>query len=264
MTSVRTQIAEVTALQDYVFTTGEIAPLSTVAVYPEIGGKVVRLNVEVGSKVKKGDVLMKVDPSSPGMEYALNSVTAPISGTIMSLPARQGTTVTVNASVATIGDVSNLELTANVPERYVSSLRNGLKADVTLEAYPEDVFKAHIIRQAPALDTASRTKEVTLTFDSPDARINAGMFAKVKLFTDVYDGSVTIPSSAVIERSGKKYVFVLNGDGQTVAEREVTTGKSVDNVVQLLTGVDAGDRMVVEGMRVLGNGSTVRDIGADR
>ena len=88
------------------------------------------------------------------------------------------------------------------------------------------------------------------------------MFAKVKLYTDVYDGAVVIPSDAVIEKSNKKYIYIVNSDN-TVSQREVSVGKTVDNVVQLLSGVNAGEKMVVEGMRVLGDGSAVKDISAN-
>ncbi len=261
VTSIRSQIAAITPLQDYIFTTGEIEPRTSVDVFPEIGGKIRDVFVSLGSFVKKGDLIAKIDPSSPGMQYALNPVHAPISGTVTTLPIKQGMTVSTGTKIATVGDVEHLQLTASVPERYVSSLRTGLKADVTLEAYQDIVFVATVIRVSPVVDSTSRTKEVTLEFDTSDMRINAGMFAKVKLYTDVYDGAVVIPSDAVIEKSNKKYIYIVNSDN-TVSQREVSVGKTVDNVVQLLSGVSEGEKMVIEGMRVLGDGSAVKDITA--
>ena len=74
--SVRTLVAEVTPLQDYVNTTGEIEPTSSVDVFPDIGGKIQSVSVSLGSYVKKGAALMKVNPSTPGTQYALNTVYA--------------------------------------------------------------------------------------------------------------------------------------------------------------------------------------------
>ncbi len=261
VTSIRSQVAEISSLQDYVFTTGEIEPQASVDVFPEISGKIKEIAVNLGSQVNKGDLLVKIDPSSPGMQYALNPVYSPISGTVTTLPVKQGMTVSTGTTLATVGDVENLQLTASVPERYVSSLKVGLKADVTLEAYQDAVFSASVVRVSPVVDSTSRTKEIILNFDSADSRINAGMFAKVKLYTDVYDGAVAIPSDAVIEKSNKKYIYIVNSDN-TVSQREVTVGKSVDGVIQLLSGVNEGEKMVVEGMRVLGDGSAVKDISA--
>lgn len=260
VTSVRTQVAVKTALQDYVLTTGEIEAQASVDVYPEIGGKITEVYVELGSKVKQGDLIAKIDPSSPGMQYKLNPVYAPISGAITSVPLKQGTTVSKTSSLTTIGDTAELQLKANVPERYVASLRTGLTADVVLEAYPDEVFTAAITRVSPILDKSSRSKEILLGFSKADSRINAGMFAKVKLRTDVYAGQIAVPADAIIEKSGTQYVYVMNPDGQTVTRREVTTGKTVDNVTQLLSGVSEGEKIVVEGMRSLGEGSSVKDI----
>ncbi|MBP5464476.1 MAG: efflux RND transporter periplasmic adaptor subunit, partial [Treponema sp.] len=147
--SVRTLTAAVTPLQDYVNTTGEIEPTSSVDVFPDIGGKIQSVNINVGSYVKKGAVLMKVNPSTPGTQYALNTVYAPISGTVTALKVKTGNTVTAGTAVVTIGNVDELQVTASVPERNVASLKKGLKADIVLEAYPGQVFVASIVRISP-------------------------------------------------------------------------------------------------------------------
>ncbi|MBQ3800770.1 MAG: hypothetical protein II837_10785, partial [Treponema sp.] len=92
--SVRTLTAELTPLQDYVNTTGEISPTSSIDVFPDIGGKIQSVSVNLGSQVKRGAELMKVNPSTPGTQYALNTVYAPIAGTVTALNVKQGNTVT--------------------------------------------------------------------------------------------------------------------------------------------------------------------------
>ncbi len=262
--SVRTLTAEVTPLQDYVNTTGEIEPTSSVDVFPDIGGKIQSVNVNVGSYVKKGAVLMKVNPSTPGTQYALNTVYAPISGTVTSLKVKTGNTVTAGTALVTIGNVDELQVTASIPERNVASLKKGLKADIVLEAYPGQVFVASIVRISPVVDSSSRTKSVTLEFDKKDSRINAGMFAKVKLYTDVYSGCPVIPETAVLEKSGTKYIYVVNADGATVSQRKITLGQSVDGYVQVTGGVSTGEKMVIEGMNSLGEGSAIREVAAGK
>ena len=262
--SVRTLTAELTPLQDYVSTTGEISPTSSIDVFPDIGGKVQSVSVSLGSLVKKGTALMKVNPSTPGTQYALNTVYAPIAGTVTALNVKQGNTVTAGTVVVTIGNVDELQVTASVPERNVSSLRTGLKAEITLEAYPDQLFTASVVRVSPVVDSASRTKSVTLEFDKKDRRINAGMFAKVKLYTDRYDDCPVIPETAVLEKSGTRYIYVVNADGATVGQRKVSLGKSVDGLVQLTEGVSVGEKMVVEGMNSLGEGSAIREVSSGK
>ncbi len=262
--SVRTLTAQLTPLQDYVSTTGEIEPTSSIDVFPDIGGKIQSVSVHLGSHVRKGAELMKVNPSTPGTQYALNTVYAPISGTVTALNVKPGNTVSGATVVVTIGNVDELQITASVPERNVASLKTGLKAEITLEAYPDQLFTASVVRVSPVVDSMSRTKSVTLEFDKKDSRINAGMFAKVKLYTDLYEDCPVIPETAVLEKSNTKYIYVVNADASTVSQRTVTLGKSVDGYVQVTSGVSVGEKMVIEGMNSLGEGSAIREVSSSK
>ncbi len=264
VSSVRTQVAEVVTLHDYINTNGDIEAVNSVTVYPDIGGKIVSTNVTLGSPVRRGDVIARVDPSEPGSSYTLSPVLAPINGSIIKTPLKVGTKVTTSSTITTIGDIASLQITAKIPERYVASLRTGLKAEISLEAYPDAVFAATVTHVSPVLDVNARTKEIVLTFDENDARINAGMFGKVKLYTLDYGGAVALPSDAVVTKGDKPYLYVVKSD-DTVEQREITLGQSVDGVVQVLSGIEEGERVVVEGGQVLSNGAKVRDISsADR
>ena len=132
--TVRTQQAVISTLHDYVNTNGDIAAENSVAVYPDIGGRIVSTNVSLGSYVRRGDIIARIDPSEPGSNFALSTVYAPISGSIVSTPLRAGTRVSTQSAITTIGDTSRLQITARIPERYVAYLATGLKAEITLEA----------------------------------------------------------------------------------------------------------------------------------
>ncbi|MFC2603994.1 MAG: efflux RND transporter periplasmic adaptor subunit, partial [Treponema sp.] len=200
-----------------------------------------------------------IDPSEPGTNYALSPVTAPISGNIISSPLKRGAKVSTTSVIAMIGDLENLQVSANIPERYVAELKIGLKAEVSLEAYPDVIFSAQVARISPVVDAATRTKTVLLTFNKSDSRINAGMFAKVKLYTSTYKGFVTIPSDAVISQDEENHIFILNDDG-TVSKRIVKLGKSVDGSVQVTDNLMQGEKVVYEGMLSLADGVKARDI----
>lgn len=257
--SVKTQVLANTTLHGYISTNGEIASQNSVNVFPDVSGKVMETNVMLGSPVRRGDVIAYVDPNSPGQYYKKSPVYAPINGSIISTPLKNGTTVTTSTVVAIVGDISNLQVSANIPERYVSVLKTGLKAEVTVEAYPDVVFMATVTRVSPVVDTTSRTKEVILHFDEKDSRINAGMFGKVKLFTEDYTGAVVMPVDSLVQNGDDYYAYVVNEDS-TVSKRKVTLGKSVDGIVQILTGVSEGEKVVVQGQTSLGEGSKIQDI----
>ena len=257
--SVRTMVTEETTLHGYVSTNGEVESQNSVSVFPDMGGKVISTNVVLGSTVKKGDIIAYVDPSEPGTNYRSSPVYAPISGSIISTPLKNGTKVTTNNAITIIGDINNLQVTASVPERYVAVLRPGLKANVTVEAYPDVIFKATVTRVSPVVDAVSRTKEIILHFDSHDERINAGMFAKVKLYTEDYKGSVVMPSDSLTENGDRFFAYVVNDDS-TVSRRLVKKGKTVDGIVQIIEGVKAGEKVVIQGQTALGDGSRIKDI----
>ncbi len=257
--SVKTMEAQASVLHDYVSTNGEVEAQSSIEVFPDMAGKIKNVYVNLGSPVRKGSVIARVDPSDPGTQYALSPVYAPISGSIVSTPLKEGTTVSKNSAITIIGDVDSLQITANIPERYVALLKTGLSADISLEAYPGVVFKATISRVSPVVDAASRTKEIILNFDKKDSRINAGMFAKVILYTRDFTGAVIMPSDSVVTKDGKKYAYIVL-DNSTVEQREIRLGESVDGMVQVLEGIKEGERIVTEGQTSLSDGVQVLDI----
>lgn len=260
--SVRTMTAEITTLYGYVNTNGEVESQNSVSVYPDMGGKVISTSVMLGSSVKKNDIIAYVDPSEPGTNYRSSPVYAPISGSVISTPLKNGKKVTTSTAIAIIGDINNLQVTANVPERYVAVLKKGLKAEVSVEAYPGVIFAATVSRVSPVVDATTRTKEVILTFDRHDERINAGMFAKVKLYTEDYSGAVVMPSDALVQNGDDFFAYIVNssGGGETVSKVKVEKGKTVDGYVQILSGVKEGDKVVIQGMTSLGDGSKILDI----
>jgi len=259
VTSVETVIATPQTMHDFVNTNGNIETQTSIEVYPSIAGKVVRVNVSLGSSVKAGEVIAYIDPSTAGANYKWSPVIAPISGSIIQTPVKIGQQISTGTVVTKIGDIENLQVSASIPERYVGDLKPGLKAEITLEAYPGQIFTASVVRVSPVLDAASRTKQVILNFDKKDSRVNAGMFAKVKLYTVDYENVISIAQDAIVTVKDDSYLYVVKEDS-TVEKRLVTLGKNVSGYYQITSGIEAGEKVVVAGMLTLTDGSQVKDI----
>ena len=257
--AVRTVVAKNQIITDFVYTNGEIETQKSIEVFPLIGGKVVDVLVSLGSPVKAGDVIAYIDPSEPGSYYAKSPVTAPIDGSIITSPVKIGQKVSMNSVITKIGDINNLQITAKVPERYVADLALGQKAEITLQAYGEEKFMASVVRISPVVDPATRTKEIILNFDKKYDKVNAGMFARVKLFTVDFGGYPVIQQDAFVENSDEYYLYIVKDDS-TVTKRKVTRGKNVDGYYQVIDGVSNGEVVVLEGMLSLYEGAKVRDI----
>jgi len=207
--AVNTTTAVQGQIQDYIALSGDIIAGSTVDVYSEAAGKVAEVYVSVGRWVNRGQYIAAVDPSRPGMTYQLGYATAPISGTVVALPAQVGMTISQAVPLARIAGGSALEIKLNVAERFISKMALDLPCEITLDAWPGEVFQGSISEIAPTLDPASRTMEIRVNVRNPGNKLKAGMFAKVKIITERKDNIVKIPASALIQRFGENFVFVI-------------------------------------------------------
>jgi multidrug efflux pump subunit AcrA (membrane-fusion protein) len=249
-------------IRDYLAVSGDIVAGSTVDAYSDVAGKITKLYVSVGSRVQKDDPIAEVDPSKPGMTFVPGVAKAPISGTIVALPAQLGMTISQAVPVARLSGSGALELRTYVAERFISKMRLGLGAEITLDAYPGLVFRGRIKELSPVVDTVSRTMEVRLSVDNSESRLKAGMFAKVKIITKEKNDIVKIPAAAVVRRFGEDYVFSVETDAAdpafTVArKRQVTAGILIDDQLEILQGLDADEEIVIRGQTLLDEGSRV-------
>lgn len=264
--AVRVEKLEAGNLRKFIELNGNIRAEKSMNVYPVVAGKITGTPVHLGSAVKKGDVVAYVDPSVPGSRYSLNEVVSPINGTVISIPLKEGTRVDTETAVAIIGDLSNLQIIAYIPERYVSNLKTGLEADILLEAYPEECFSALVTEVSPVIDEASRTKEVVLSFSKRDSRINAGMFAGIKLYLKDFNNVFSVPTSCIVEKNREKYVYLIetsNEDEKTCAVtlEKINVGEEINNrtIVSFADreNVPASTKVVTQGFETLQNGSLV-------
>jgi multidrug efflux pump subunit AcrA (membrane-fusion protein) len=247
-------------IQDYLALSGDIVAGSTVDTFSDAAGKITRLYVAVGSRVGRGDPIAAVDPSKPGMEYVANVVKAPIGGTVVALPAQVGMTISPQVSLARIAGGSALEIKLYVADRFISKMALGLPCEITLDAWPGEVFRGTVGKVAPTVDPASRTMEIRVNVENPGARLKAGMFAKVRIITERKQNIVKIPSSAMIQRFGENYVFVAEpdgGEGYVARRRNVSPGILVDGVLEIREGLSPKDEIIVRGQTLLDDGAKI-------
>ena len=246
-------------LQAYLELNGEVDFVAKLDVYPDTSGRVEWLSVQPGDRVRKGQLLARVDPSRPGERYELSPVYAPTAGTVVAVNLAVGSTLSTSTAIMRIARSDELEIIARVNEREIAVLKNGLKASLSLEAWPGIRFPATVTRVSPVVDPASRTKEIILKLDQIDSRVNAGMFAKIRLDTSLHRTLITVPTNAVASHYDERYVWVLQKDN-TVQRRVVISGVSIDGRTAIRTGLTKGELVIIEGIQVLSDGATVRDV----
>jgi multidrug efflux pump subunit AcrA (membrane-fusion protein) len=252
-------------IQDYIALAGDIVAGSTVDVYSETAGKVAELYVAVGQRVNKGQSVAAVDPSRPGMEFRWSVAEAPIGGTIVTLPAQIGMTISPAVPLARISGGSGLEIKLYVAERFISKMAMNLPCVITLDAWPGETFQGSISEVAPTVDPTSRTMEVRITVRNPGNKLKAGMFAKVRIITESKNNIVKIPAQAMLSRFGEQYVYVVEKDPadpqfNIVRKRLVSPGILIDSVLEIQKGLAPDEEIVTRGQTLLEDGTRVNII----
>ena len=250
-------------IQDYIALSGDIIAGSTVDVYSDVQlGKISEVYVTVGQQVSRGQRIAAIDPSRPGMTYQLAYATAPVSGTVVAVPAQVGMTISMQVPLARLAGGSALEVKLFVAERFISKMALNLPCEITLDAWPGEIFRGSIREIAPTVDPASRTMEVRVNVNNVGNKLKPGMFAKVKIITERKDNIVKIPGSAMVSRFGEQYVYVVEQNAenpeQIVArKRNVVPGILIDNVLEIQSGIAPNEEIVARGQSLLEDGAQV-------
>jgi multidrug efflux pump subunit AcrA (membrane-fusion protein) len=252
-------------IQNYITLTGDIVAGSTVDVYSEAAGKVYDLHVSVGSRVSRGAPVATIDPSRPGMTFKHSVAAAPISGIVVALPAQVGMTISQAVPLARIAGGGALEIKLNVAERFISKMALNLPCEITLDAWPGEVFRGSINEISPTVDLASRTMELRVNVNNPGSKLKQGMFAKVRIITEQKDNIVKIPVQAAISRFGEQYVFAVEQDPKNpgitiVKKKDIVPGIIIDGIMEIQNGLMPDEEIVIRGQTLLDEGSRVNII----
>jgi len=178
-------------------------------------------------------------------------VTAPIRGTITQRQIGVGQYINSEASgatnpVFTISDLSTVYLIANVREVDAPLMQIGLSVEVHVLAYPDRLFKGKISWVAPSIDPNTHRLLVRAEVENPDGALKPGMFANFSIITGQASTAPAVPLSAIVYEGEQARVWVA-GDGETLALREIRTGRTADGMVEALVGLSAGEKVVTSG-----------------
>jgi cobalt-zinc-cadmium efflux system membrane fusion protein len=186
--------------------------------------------------------------SKPGLASVF-SLTSPISGIVVERNATVGATVGSDATLFKIIDISRVWIDANVFEKDLERVRRGQEVKVTVPAFPGSTFSGRVTLISSVVDPESRSVKIRTEVPNPDGRLKPDMFANVEIITDVHRTAISIPQSALLDDGGKKVVFVVAGSGYE--KRAVTVGIQSNDHVEILEGLQAGDKVVVKGNYLL-------------
>ena len=185
------------------------------------------------------------------------SVYAPQDGVVSSLMVREGMFVKPSMNVMSLGDLSSVWLLAEVFERQAQWVRVGQVAEVRLSYVPGHVWQGKVEYIYPSLDAKTRTLKVRLRFENPDEGLKPNMYANVKIYGGPKSNIIVIPLEGLIRTGRDERVIIDLGDGRFEA-REVVAGIESGDYVEIMRGVDEGDRVVVSGQFLIDSEASMR------
>jgi Cu(I)/Ag(I) efflux system membrane fusion protein len=183
-------------------------------------------------------------------------VLAPISGTVMEFQAVQGQMLTP-ATVITIADLSSVWVTASFSGIDATAIRAGQAASLRIPLLPGKTLHGVVDAMLPQVDAATRSLEVRLQFENPERLLRPGMFGEVELRTGAGRQSLTVPTEALVDKGRSQQVF-LDAGGGYIETREVITGRRFGERVEIVKGLEAGQRIVTSGNFLLDSESRMR------
>lgn len=193
------------------------------------------------------------------------TVPAPSGGVVLERLVQVGERISAGTPLYRLAARSPVWVEARIPEGHMGSVREGDLATIELPAYPGRNWAGRVARVYPEVDPVSRTGRIRITVPSPGGEVRPGMYATVSVEApsgDPADASaVLIPRDAVIRAGLRDVVFVEEHPGHFVG-REVTLGGSAGDLVQVIAGLRAGERVVARGAFLLDAESRIQTGGS--
>ncbi|MGD1044059.1 MAG: efflux RND transporter periplasmic adaptor subunit [Bacteroidota bacterium] len=220
-------------------------------------------------RVKASIEVAKAGVESAEVALENTIIRAPFNGTVLTKDADIGEMVVPMAAsagsksaVVTIADMSSLQVEADVSESNIENVLTNQPCEITLDAYPGLRYEGLVAKIVPTADRSKATVMVKVAFRNYDSRVLPEMGAKVLFLTKQAEKSemqekpfLSIPSTAVTERNGKKVVYTVNDNSATPVV--VTIGRNLGSSTEILSGITPGEKVIdninaaiVEGVKV--------------
>jgi membrane fusion protein (multidrug efflux system) len=158
--------------------------------------------------------------------------------------------------ITTLDDTSVIKVDFDLPEVYLSRLAPGLVVQARSAAWPDQQFVGSVSSVDTRVDPVSRTIRVRSVMPNDGGFLRPGMFLTVTLLNDTTE-ALMIPERALIPERSVQYVYVV-GDNQLAERREVSIGRRRPGEVEILGGLSAGERVIVDGVQKVRDGRPVR------
>lgn len=183
------------------------------------------------------------------------TVRAPFAGLVGERLVSVGDYVTKGMKVAVVVRVNPLRVQLTVPEQFISSVKVGAPVVFQVDAYPGREFTGTVRYVSPTLETNRRALTIEAVVPNQSGDLKPGLFATARIDQPDKTPAVMVPAAAVLTQAGTSRVYVVNGDH--VEERIVTLGQPADALIEIATGLKAGEKVATQNVGQLFDGAKV-------
>jgi len=233
---------------------GTVMADKTAQVFPETMGRITRILVKEGSYVNKDDYIIALKNETIGFEFEEGFIRAPISGFIAKIMIDVGSLITPQTLVAIVVDFSRVKVAFNAPEVDASCIAKETKVLVRVDAQPDQTYQAKISEISPVVDPMTRTIGVKAVVDNPRRILKPGMTARVIVSLGEKKDVIVIPEDALLD----SYLFVVKDS--TAQRRDVQVGLIGDDNIEITSGLNQGELIIVAGQERLAGGEKVATV----
>ncbi len=201
----------------------------------------------------------KYDYESAQIRLEKMKVVAPFGGAIVDLPYHTPETrVNTGQSMVKLMAYSNMYMEINLPEKHLQDLKTGQNVYITSYVFPEDTLSGRISEISPAISTETRTFKCKLLVQNPKLKLRPGMFVKADIVIQRKSDIITIPKEYILSDARGKRVFIVQQS--TARMRRITTGLENQYEVEIISGLETNQRLVIKGFETLRDRAKIKII----
>jgi RND family efflux transporter MFP subunit len=197
----------------------------------------------------------EIDVKISRMRLDKTRIRAPFTGIISDIKISPREHIDAGRELFLLVDISRIKVKAKVLESEIGKMREGREVDLRFSAYPGKIFKGVVEAVSPVVNTDDRTCTVYIGVSNVAEEIRPGMHAEVEIAADIYTGRLLVPQEAILTRSGRRLVFVVE---EGLAKwRYVEIGVENEKFAEILDGIKEGEEVIVEGHFTLAHDAKV-------
>ncbi len=260
------QISKETIL-DTIITNADIEGIEKNNIYSDYLGKIVKVYVKEGQLVRRGQIVAKFNRDIVVKRFEDTPLKTLISGIVGKIYLDLGDTVSPQAPIMTIENISKVKCITKITEKDISRIKLGNKAIVKVDAYPNIEFEGIVKEISPVLDPMSRSTDVKIIVSNHKYKttpLRPGMYAEVKIIVNTFDEMLLTPYSSVLkDEANKHYIYLFRNN---LARKVYITPGLTKNYgedtskdrIQISGNIEENEFVVVMGHQFLNNGDKIR------